>query len=105
MRPHSLRVQAIAGLLLGVAPGVHRYPLFELDPGRTYANRVDYGFNNRGEIGIPGCCDLGGPGVWPRGTFNEYLFASGFQVSGIIVGGVAPPIPGRVIPPPHSSTT
>ncbi|MDQ3136148.1 MAG: hypothetical protein M3Q93_01000 [Gemmatimonadota bacterium] len=56
-------------------------------------NRVDCGLSSDGII----CVDTSGTGsrgggYWPKGTNDQYVFASGFQVAGII-GGVRPDNP------------
>lgn len=66
-------------------PPTGRYPLFVGNATRMMANAVSYGALSNGEIGPDGVSD-GQVGVWPKGTANQYMLNSGFQVVGIIQG-------------------
>jgi hypothetical protein len=49
-------------------------------------NRVACGIEAHGVICVdPTDIDFGG--FWPRGTLNNYVFASGFQIGGVVGGG------------------
>jgi hypothetical protein len=55
--------------------------------GEVVANRVQYGVRNDGQIGVDPINSTSiTVAFWPRGTGNQYMFNSGFQVSGIIAG-------------------
>lgn len=64
-----------------------RYRLFAGNLGAITINRVYYGLNTRGEVGVDSLnsSTIGG-GFWPKGTGNQYMFNSGLQVAGIIQG-------------------
>lgn len=70
-------------------PNTGRYRLFAGNLGAITINRVYYGLNTRGEVGVDSLnsSTIGG-GFWPKGTGNQYMFNSGLQVAGIIRGGV-----------------
>ena len=103
--PGSLRARAAALLLAAcLAPGraaaqssgpvspkasALAAGLFTGSFAASLSNRVAYNVNARGEFGLERCCDFGDRGVWPRGTFNQYIYNSGLQVSGIIGGSRA----------------
>lgn len=57
-------------------------------------NRLSYGINTTGEIGVDalGRGTIGG-GFWPRGTGDQYMFNSGLQVTGVIAGAKSPTNP------------
>src|SRR5215208_2037583 len=63
------------------------FRLFARAVGALTINRVYCGLRSSGEI----CADstgsgfLGG-GFWPKGTANQYVFASGLQVAGVVGG-------------------
>jgi hypothetical protein len=48
-------------------------------------NRVGMGLTNRGDFAST-TGDVGARGYWPRGSANQYLFASGLQFAGVIRG-------------------
>ena len=64
-----------------------RYRLFAGNLGAITINRIYYGLNTRGEVGVDSLnsSTIGG-GFWPKGTGNQYMFNSGLQVAGIIQG-------------------
>ncbi len=64
-----------------------RYRLFAGNLGAITINRIYYGLNSRGEVGVDSLnsSTIGG-GFWPKGTGNQYMFNSGLQVAGIIQG-------------------
>ena len=64
-----------------------RYRLFAGNLGAITINRIYYGLNTRGEVGVDSLnsSTIGG-GFWPKGTGNQYMFNSGLQVAGIIAG-------------------
>lgn len=64
-----------------------RYRLFAGNLGAITINRVYYGLNTRGEVGVDSLnsSTIGG-GFWPKGTGNQYMFNSGLQVAGVIRG-------------------
>lgn len=67
------------------------YKLFARAISFINVNRVYMGINTIGEVGV----DSAGRGTvqggyWPRGTPDNYIFNSGFQVAGV-VGGVKSP--------------
>lgn len=68
-------------------PNTGRYRLFVGNLGAITINRVYYGLNTRGEVGVDSLnsSTIGG-GFWPKGTGNQYMFNSGLQVAGIIQG-------------------
>ncbi len=68
-------------------PTTGRYRLFAGSTGAITINRVYYGLNTRGEVGVDSSnsSTIGG-GYWPKGTGNQYMFNSGLQVAGIIQG-------------------
>ncbi len=68
-------------------PTTGRYRLFAGNTGAITINRVYYGLNTRGEVGVDSSnsSTIGG-GYWPKGTGNQYMFNSGLQVAGIIQG-------------------
>lgn len=68
-------------------PNTGRYRLFVGNLGAITINRVYYGLNTRGEVGVDSLnsSTIGG-GFWPKGTGNQYMFNSGLQVAGIIAG-------------------
>jgi hypothetical protein len=69
-----------------------RYRLFAGNLGAITVNRVYYGLNTRGEVGVDSTnsSTIGG-GFWPKGTGNQYMFNSGLQVAGIVTGGADNP--------------
>jgi hypothetical protein len=73
-------------------PNTGRYRLFAGNLGAITINRVYYGLNTRGEVGVDSLnsSTIGG-GFWPKGTGNQYMFNSGLQVAGIITGGAENP--------------
>jgi hypothetical protein len=83
-----LAIPVLAQDATRVATG--RYPLVQFLDGEVMANRVHYGVRAEGVIGVdPINSTAITVGYWPRGTGNQYIFASGLQVSGII-GGTQP---------------
>lgn len=64
-----------------------RYRLFAGNLGAITVNRVYYGLNTLGEVGVDSTnsSTIGG-GFWPKGTANQYMFNSGLQVAGVIAG-------------------
>lgn len=68
-------------------PTTGKYRLFAGNIGATTINRLYYGLNTQGEVGVDstGSSTIGG-GFWPKGTGNQYMFNSGLQVAGIIQG-------------------
>lgn len=64
-----------------------RYRLFAGNLGAITVNRVYYGLNTLGEVGVDSTnsSTIGG-GFWPKGTANQYMFNSGLQVAGVIQG-------------------
>ena len=73
-------------------PNTGRYRLFAGNLGAITINRLYYGLNTRGEVGVDSLnsSTIGG-GFWPKGTGNQYMFNSGLQVAGIIAGGAENP--------------
>ncbi len=76
----------------GPEPGAKRptdgkYRLFAGNLGAITINRLYYGLNTKGEVGVDSLnsSTIGG-GFWPKGTGNQYMFNSGLQVAGIIQG-------------------
>ncbi|MEP7327218.1 MAG: hypothetical protein ABI836_14805 [Gemmatimonadota bacterium] len=91
-----IRALAVAVGLVGTSssllsqpdPPVRKSPgfaLFSRPLGAITINRVYCRLNNVGEM----CTDstnsttVGG-GIWPKGTFDQYVFNSGLQIAGII---------------------
>jgi hypothetical protein len=68
-------------------PTTGKYRLFAGNLGATTVNRLYYGLNTKGEVGVDSTnsSTIGG-GFWPKGTGNQYMFNSGLQVAGIIQG-------------------
>lgn len=95
MRP-LIRIIVLAAALAVAGPAslpavpvpTGRYPLFSSGWTAFAANRVEYGLDSGGEIGSERCCDYGRRGIWPAGSADQYIFASGLQFAGII--GAAP---------------
>ncbi|HRP07380.1 MAG TPA: hypothetical protein PLL69_02735, partial [Gemmatimonadales bacterium] len=64
-----------------------RYRLFAGNLGAITINRVYYGLNTLGEVGVDSTnSSTVGGGFWPKGTANQYMFNSGLQVAGVIQG-------------------
>jgi hypothetical protein len=78
---------AHAGPDKAAASQANRYRLFAGNLGAITINRIYYGLNSRGEVGVDSLnsSTIGG-GFWPKGTGNQYMFNSGLQVAGIIQG-------------------
>ena len=60
-----------------------------LADARTFfeTNRVGIGLSNRGDLGFETLeVGVSGRGVWPSGSNNRYIFATGFQFAGLIRG-------------------
>lgn len=68
-------------------PTTGKYRLFAGNLGAITINRIYYGLNTKGEVGVDSLnsSTIGG-GFWPKGTGNQYMFNSGLQVAGIIAG-------------------
>ncbi len=64
-----------------------RFRLFAGTTGAITINRIYYGLNAQGEVGVDSSnsSTIGG-GYWPKGSGNQYMFNSGLQVAGIIGG-------------------
>ncbi|MES2123939.1 MAG: hypothetical protein V4503_04540, partial [Gemmatimonadota bacterium] len=93
---------AAGSLLATAAPAAAQKPVFRLNqgspPGAQGAlievNRVGHGLGSGGLIGATAvCCDFYYGSTWPRGTSDNYLFLSGYQVSGIVGGQKSPSNP------------
>lgn len=73
-------------------PNTGRYRLFAGNLGAITINRLYYGMNTKGEVGVDSLnSSTVGGGFWPKGSGNQYMFNSGLQVAGIIQGGAENP--------------
>jgi hypothetical protein len=91
----GLMAVAVSALLPAVAsakptPGVQPrgFRLFARTLGASAVNRVLLGLNAaKGHVGVDslGSSTIGG-GYWPKGTANQYVFNSGLQIAGKVVG-------------------
>ena len=91
----TVRVAALATLAVslvasvaaaGPRPGAKRaFNLFAGFLGRQNGNRWDCGLDADGHVCVDpnGSTTVGG-GFWPKGTPDQYVFASGIQVAGIV---------------------
>ena len=62
--------------------------LFALGGGVLEANRVACGLDNSGQICVAIAeSPIGGGAFWPKGTSDQYIFNSGFQVAALIPAG------------------
>jgi hypothetical protein len=98
-RPGWLTALAIAGLLLSPEPlsGIARprprnsagFRLLARATGALTINRVYCGVASSGEVCVDSThSNSVGGGFWPKGTADQYIFNSGFQLAGIV--GEAP---------------
>ncbi len=75
---------AVAQSQPGPKRGSGKFRLFARSEDVLAINRVRCNLRSNGEICTP-TADFPG-GVWPKGTVNQYVFNSGFQVAGIVGG-------------------
>jgi len=85
-----LAVIALSASLVSIAlaaPGKPRKPggfrLFANAEATLQTNRIACHIGSDGQLCASGSSTVGG-GIWPKGTSDQYVFASGLQIAGII---------------------
>jgi hypothetical protein len=81
-----LALSASVASLAHAEPGKPRKPGFRLfaSAERTLAtNRIACHIGSDGQLCASGSSTVGG-GIWPKGTSDQYIFATGLQIAGIV---------------------
>jgi hypothetical protein len=79
----ALSVLGAPGAMAKPRPGAPGFRLLSSALAVFQTNRVQCRVGSDGEICATGSSTVGG-GLWPKGTADQYVFASGIQIAGII---------------------